>query len=103
MKDKERFNREMNAYKERKNMPGKTDGDYHVNVQLAPGSFFIPDESAAELASRLMKNGQPNESAAELTSRLMKNGANGQPTEDTLFQNWDSYCGSLDIPIWKDR
>ncbi|KAG5525452.1 hypothetical protein RHGRI_031943 [Rhododendron griersonianum] len=100
MKDKERFNREMNAYKERKNMPGKTDGDYHVNVQLAPGNFFIPDESAAELASRLMKNGQPNESAAELASRLMKNGANGQPTEDALFQiNWDSYCGSLDIPI----
>ncbi|KAE9446694.1 hypothetical protein C3L33_21436, partial [Rhododendron williamsianum] len=96
----ERFNREMNAYKERKNMPGKTDGDYHVNVQLAPGNFFIPDESAAELASRLMKNGQPNESAAELASRLMKNGANGQPTEDALFQiNWDSYCGSLDIPI----
>lgn len=100
MKDKERFNREMNAYKERKNMPGKTDGDYHVNVQLAPGNFFIPDESATELASRLMKNGQPNESAAELAGQLMKNGANGQPTEDALFQiNWDSYCGSLDIPI----
>lgn len=78
MKDKERFNREMTAYKEGKNTPGKIEGDYHVTLQLAPGNFVVPGESAAELASQLMKNGQPN--------------------KDALFQiNWDRYCGTLDV------
>ncbi|CAL5330079.1 unnamed protein product [Camellia sinensis] len=91
-KDKERFNQEMTAYKEQqKNVPSNskpidgnsnvlqlTDGEYHVTLQSAPGSFFVPDESVLEIAMRSMKNARPN---------------------DPIFQiNWDEYCGSLDTP-----
>lgn len=91
-KDKERFNREMTAYKEQQknvssnskpidgnsNVLRLTDGEYHVTLQSAPGSFFVPDESVLEIAMRSMKNARPN---------------------DPIFQiNWDEYCGSLDTP-----
>ncbi|PSS28869.1 FACT complex subunit like [Actinidia chinensis var. chinensis] len=76
-KDKERYNREMTAYKERKNM--EPDGDYCVILQPATEKFFVPDASAVELASRLMKNAQPNNLLLQI--------------------NWDEYCGSLYIPI----
>ncbi|KAL6998739.1 hypothetical protein U1Q18_045170 [Sarracenia purpurea var. burkii] len=72
-KDRERFNRELAAYKECKSVQ---QGDYHVTMQPAAESFFVPDQPAVELTSKLMKNAQPN---------------------DTMFQiNLDGYCGSLD-------
>ena len=75
-KDKERYDREMTAYKERKNV--QPDGDYRVILQPATEKFFTPDVSTVELAGRLMKNAQPNDSLVQI--------------------NWDEYCGSLDIP-----
>ncbi|XP_057464374.1 high mobility group B protein 2-like isoform X1 [Actinidia eriantha] len=47
-KDKERYNREMTAYKERKNM--QPDGDYRVILQPTTEKFFAPDVSTVELA-----------------------------------------------------
>ncbi|XP_052194103.1 putative high mobility group B protein 11 [Diospyros lotus] len=97
-KDKERFKRELSAYKEQKQMlETKTkslprsskpvannhkmlwpaDDDYHVALQSDSDNFQVPDESAVEVAFNLMKNAQEN---------------------DATFQiNWDEYCGSLDI------
>ncbi|GFZ07228.1 hypothetical protein Acr_19g0001650 [Actinidia rufa] len=75
-KDKERYNREMTAYKERKNM--QPDGDYRVILQPTTEKFFAPDVSTVELPGKLMKNAQPNDSLLQI--------------------NWDECCGSLDIP-----
>ncbi|XP_059652283.1 putative high mobility group B protein 11 [Cornus florida] len=99
-KDKERFDREMTAYKERKNLQNMTaqkmpsssrpnensrtisfqiEGDYHVTLQQSDAeNFFVADESTIDTTVRMMKNAQ---------------------ADDPILQiNFDDYCGSLDLP-----
>ncbi|KAF8401304.1 hypothetical protein HHK36_012237 [Tetracentron sinense] len=90
-KDKERYNQEMVAYKERRNIqidmtenrpynPEAGADDYHVSLQTdgETNKLLVPDETMVELAVRLMEKAQP---------------------DDPILQiNWDDFCGSLDIP-----
>ncbi|XAR49257.1 hypothetical protein NMG60_11032386 [Bertholletia excelsa] len=70
-KDRERFKREMAAYKKHmdmlakssENIPSgvKTDSEYHVTLQPPPENFFVPDESTVQMAFKLMKDARPSD------------------------------------------
>ncbi|KAM7474311.1 hypothetical protein LguiB_021554 [Lonicera macranthoides] len=97
--DRDRYNREMAEYKERKSKqitkiqslatntkptilnfarPSQGDGDYHVTLETNAENVQVSDKSLVELATGLMKNARPN--------------------DPILQMNWDDYCGTLDIP-----
>ncbi|CAK9166726.1 unnamed protein product [Ilex paraguariensis] len=84
-KDKERFNRELAAYKDLKtkqntkrisssskptildfSTPSRTDGAYYVTLQPDAGDFFVPDESVRLSVMQAMKNEQPNDSMFQI-------------------------------------